>query len=155
MSHPVRPLLLGAIAALLLALCAGAIWSVVALIVVSPVHWMVIPAVAVAVAGSDFLRAAPALSQAAAAAAMTIVSTLYAHYLSAASLVAGVLGIEFQDALTNIGAEMALALSLARTEPWPAAGLLLAPLLAALLVLWRRKRRATARGAPQAARERG
>ena len=104
-------------AALLLALCAGAVWSVVALIVGGDAAFMALPAALVVLHGLAYVKASTRFANVAAALVLYGVAVAYAHYLNAASVVSAQLGLEFLDVLRDVGPEMATALALARTTP--------------------------------------
>lgn len=122
------------LAALALALCAGAVWSVVTVLTGDQAAWMALPAAAVAVFACAALSR-PAL-RAATAAACTLLSALYAYTLGAASVVAMSLGVPFVESLRGIGPEMALAIANARTGP-VASAIVLGCALAAAAVAYR------------------
>ncbi|HVF34798.1 MAG TPA: hypothetical protein VND91_05690 [Candidatus Saccharimonadia bacterium] len=104
----------GAAAAMLLALCAGAIWAVVALILGDDVSWMAAPTALVVLYAISSTKVAARPARAAAALVLYAAAVVYAQYLHSASVVASQLGIGFYDALSGIGPEMAYALATAR-----------------------------------------
>ena len=120
----------------MLALCAGAIWSVVALLTGGNATWMVLPAAVVVVWSLGFMPPIPRLARALVVAALLLATVVYAHVLNAATVLAGQLGVPFKQSLTTMGAEMAWALSLARTPAW-AIALLLATVLGAAVFAYR------------------
>lgn len=120
----------------MLALCAGAIWSVVALLTGGNATWMVLPAAAVVVWSLGFMPPLARLPRAILAAALLLATVAYAHVLNAATVLAGQLGVSFRQSLTTMGAEMAWALSLARTPTW-AVVLLLATVVSVALYAYR------------------
>ena len=122
------------LAALLLALCAGAVWSVVTVITGNQAPWMALPAAALAVFGCSSLRSRA--WRAFAAVACTLISAVYAWVLGAASVVSASLAVPFGESLRSIGPEMALAIATARTGPL-AASFVLAVALVAGAVAWR------------------
>jgi hypothetical protein len=135
-SNPVVAL----VAATALALCAGALWSLVALVLRADAAWMAAPAALVAVVGAGFLKAAPRALAATLALALTLLAAAYALYLNAATLLATRLGIGLGTALRDIGPEMAAALVRARLDPADFALIGGSALLAAA-VAWRRAAR--------------
>ena len=102
------------VAALLLALCAGAVWSVVALLVRGDAPFMAAPTAIVVVYALDYLKLPRGGARAAGALLLYAAAIVYAHYLNAASIVAAQLGVSFVDALVRVGPEMAYALATAR-----------------------------------------
>ena len=120
----------------MLALCAGAIWSVVALLTGGNADWMVIPAAVVVVWSLGFMPPIPRLARALVVAALLLATVVYAHVLNAATVLAAQLGVPFKQSLTTMGPEMAWALSLARTPAW-AIALLLATVLGAAVFAYR------------------
>lgn len=105
-------------AALLLALCAGAVWSVVSLFFRGDASWMSIPTALVVAHAVGYPKLASGLARAALALGLYVAAVSYAHYLDGASAVSAQLGIAFLDALRAVGPEMAWALASARVEPW-------------------------------------
>ena len=105
-------------AALLLALCAGAVWSVVSLFFRGDAPWMAVPTALVVAHAIGYPKPASGLARAALALLLYAAAVAYAHYLDGASAIAGQLGIAFADTLRAIGPEMAWALAGARVEPW-------------------------------------
>jgi hypothetical protein len=102
-------------AALLLALCAGAVWSVVALILGGDAAFMALPAALVVLHGLGYVKPATRMSSVAISLGLYLVAVAYAHYLNAASVISSQLGLEFIDVLRDVGPEMATALTMART----------------------------------------
>lgn len=123
------------IAAVLLALCAGAVWSVLALILGDPSQWFAIAAGLVAIWAVDWVSAPRAIVRATFAAALVFLAAGYAYYLYAASVVSIKLGIPFADTVRVIGVEMAYALSVARA-PLLQGFLIGASALGAAVVSW-------------------
>lgn len=82
----------------MLALCAGAAWSVVALVTGGTAAWMVVPAAVVVVWSLGFMPPLPNAARAIVAPLLLVASVSYAHFLSAASIVASQLGVPFQRA---------------------------------------------------------
>jgi hypothetical protein len=139
-SNPVVAL----VAAAALAMCAGALWSLVALVLRGDVAWMAAPAALVAVIGAGFVKSAPRAVAAALALALTLLAAAYALYLNAATLLATRLGIGLGSALRDVGPEMAAALVRARLDATEFALIGGSALLAAA-VAWRRAARRAAR----------
>lgn len=108
-------------AALLLALCAGAVWSVVALVLGGDAAFMALPAALVVLHALGYVRPATRASSVVVALVLYGVAVGYAHYLNAASVIASQLGLAFLDVLRDVGPEMATALTLARTTALDAA----------------------------------
>jgi hypothetical protein len=104
----------GALAALLLALCAGAVWSVVALFFRGDAPWMAAPAALLILHALGYLKLTHRAARIAAALALYLATIAYAHYLNGASIVSSQLGVGFGDALTALGPEMAWALAITR-----------------------------------------
>lgn len=125
------------VAALMLALCAGAVWSVLALMLGEPAQWMALPCGAVAVWAVDWVAPRHAWVRALLAIFLVLIAAAYAYYLYSASVVSMNLGIPFGDALRRIGAEMAFAVSLARA-PLAQGWLIALSALVAAAVSWRR-----------------
>ena len=123
---------LGFFAALLLALCAGAVWSVVALFTGSGAAWMALPAGIVSGIGIATVGTHDAATRALIAGLLTLTSAAYAYFLNAATVISMTLGIPFQSALADIGAEMAWAMTVARLSAVSAALVAVGALLAAL-----------------------
>jgi len=103
-------------AAVLLALCAGAVWSVVALILGDGAAWMCVPAALVAYHGLSYLKPASAIARVGSVLALYACTVAYAHYLLSASIVSAQLGLHFRDVLLNVGPEMAIALATSRGD---------------------------------------
>lgn len=101
-------------AALLLALCAGAAWAVVALIMGDGAAWMSVPAALVTYHGLSYLKPASRVARAGSVLALYACTVAYAHYLLSASIVSSQLGLHFRDVLWNVGPEMAIALATSR-----------------------------------------
>lgn len=132
------------LAGVLLSLCVGAVWAVVALFTRDQAAWMVLPAALVAVAGSASVPPRLRWLRALFAIVLTFVSVAYAFALIAASIVAGSLDVPLLVTLGRIGPEMAFALAKARTGPVALAMLAAGALLAACLAFWRAGRAAQA-----------
>ena len=120
-------------AALLLALCAGAVWSVVALVLGGDAAFMALPAALVVLHGLGYVKPATRGSSVVAALALYAVAVVYAHYLNAASVVSSQLGLAFLDVLRDVGPEMATALTLARTTALDLATIVIVAIGLALL----------------------
>ncbi|MFO0029400.1 MAG: hypothetical protein ACK558_11275 [Pseudomonadota bacterium] len=101
-------------AALVLALSAGAAWALSALILRGEASFMAAPAAMAAVLGTGWARPRSRIAAALAAAALTLATAAYALYLWSAALVAGGVGIGFDEALLRTGPGMATALLAAR-----------------------------------------
>ena len=122
--------------ALLLALCIGAVWPVIGLVLGSDAYWMALLAALVAAFGTGMLALRAAWLRAAVALALTCVSIAYAQFLNAAVLVTGAVGLPFRAVVTTMGADMALLLARLRLSTAGAvviaAALVLAATIAAL-----------------------
>ena len=127
-----------AVAALLLALCAGAVWSVVALLVDGDAPWMAAPTALVIVHALGYLKLPPGPERAAGALSLYLAAIAYAYYLNGASIVASQLGLGYVDVLKSIGPEMAWALATTRGNVVDAAVL---AAIALLLVVFAARRR--------------
>jgi hypothetical protein len=114
-SKPSNPVV-SLIAAIALALCAGALWSLVSLVLRGDAAWMAAPAALVAVIGAGFIKSAHRAVAATLALALTLLAAVYALYLNAATLIATRLGLDLGTALRDIGPEMATALMRARLD---------------------------------------
>ena len=135
------------LAALLLALCAGAVWSVATVLSGNQAPWMALPAAALAVFACSSLRSRA--WRALTAFLCTLISAVYAWVLAAASVVSSSLAVPFGESLLGIGPEMALAIASARTGPL-AASFVLAVALAAGAVAWKWPRQAQEMAPPVA-----
>jgi hypothetical protein len=133
----VRASLFAPLTALLLALCVGAVWPVVALVLRSDAAWMALFAALVAVFAVGLLALRTRWARAAIALLLTLVSVTYAQYLSAAAVVTSMLGIPFRTVLGSMGPEMAFALARARLSAVDAALIGVALALAAALAVLR------------------
>ena len=102
----------------MLALCAGAIWSVVALLTDGSANWMVLPAAAVVVWSLGFMPPLSGPARAVVAFLLLLACIVYAQLLNAASVLAGQLGLPFKEALLTMGPELAWAVARARTPVW-------------------------------------
>ncbi len=139
--------------ALVLALAAGSVWSVVIQWTEDPAGWMAIP-VALLVASAP-VQLGPADTAGASASrqfllngSMLALATLYAQYLGAAAVVGRELGFDFLRTLREIGPELAFALAHARAGLLDWLGLCAATALLALFA-WRSGRpRASKRRQP-------
>lgn len=128
-------------AGLMLSLAAGAVWSLLALMVRADLPLLALPLALVAALAAGFVPLRHAGARAAWAALLTLAGIAYAQFLHAANLVSIALGAPLRDTLASIGTEMAFALSLARLSRVGAIAIALAPVVAALLA-WRAARRA-------------
>lgn len=124
----------------MLALAAGAVWSLVAMLMRDDVPWMAIPLALVGALAAGLVPVRHAYARAAWAAILTLAGIAYAQFLHAANIVSFALGTPLREALAAIGTEMAFALSLARVSRVGAILIVLAPLIAAALA-WRAARR--------------
>lgn len=127
-----------AFAALMLMLCVGAAWSVVALLTRTDAAWMSLPAALIAVLGTGWQSSGAPLLHAVAAAGLTTLATVYGLYLHAATLVALRLGLEFRETLLALGPQMASTIIGDRlsTAEWLLIGACIA--IAAIAAAWRR-----------------
>lgn len=144
MPRPFVSSLAAGFAALLLALCAGAVWSVVGVFFQTTAIFMVVPAIYVArhAVGVTRLRA-PAL-RALIAALLVVATAAYALYLHAASAITSYVGVSFPEALATIGPKLAWMIAMARTSPAGHFVLAAAPLVAALVEYVEARRRSIA-----------
>lgn len=127
---------IGVVTALMCALAAGAVWSVMALHVYLDLIFFAIPVaiiVAWALRSNGFVRSA---AGAAIAAFFTLIAFVYAGYLLAAAKVAAFLGVSMRSTVINIGPEMAAAVAWTDLTAWRIATMLFAVALSAWLV-WR------------------
>lgn len=131
----------GAFAGLMLALAAGAVWSLLALMMRADLPWMALLLAAVGAFAAGFVPSRSAFRRAAWAALLTGAGIAYAQFLHAANVISIALGTPLRDTLAAIGTEMAFALSLARLSRVGAIAIALAPVVAAVLA-WRAARRA-------------
>jgi hypothetical protein len=128
----------GFVTAILLALCVGAVWPVVAVLSRSDAPWMALVAAVVAVFSVGMFALQAAWLRVALALALTAISVVYAQYLLAAAVVTGIMGLPFRDVVASIGPEMACALACTRATPTAAALILGALIAAALGAYWRK-----------------
>ena len=126
-----------AITALLLALCVGAVWPVIGMILHSDAAWMGIAAAVVAGFGAGMLALPRAWARAVVALLLTAVSIAYAQYLNAAAVVTGAIGIPFRAVVSTMGPEMAFALARARMSSTGALVMALALVIAAAIAVLR------------------
>jgi hypothetical protein len=136
-----------ALLGLLVALCGGALWPVVALVTSSDAPWMAFAPAASALLATTSLALGSPLLRALTAALYTSIGIAYGQFLIAAGVVAGGLGVPIRSALVDMGPELAFALAWARNRG-PALWLMLAAIvIAALVAAWmgRRPRGATGR----------
>ena len=127
-------------AGLMVALAAGAVWSLVALMLRNDAPWMAIPLALVGAIAAGFVPVRHAWGRAAWAALLTLAGIAYAQFLHAANVISIALGTPLRDTLAAIGTEMAFALSVARVSRIGAIAIVAAPFLAAALA-WHRARR--------------
>lgn len=124
-----RPAATGAVPlAVMLALAAGSVWSVVIQWTESPAGWMAVPVallIASAPAQLGLTRSSQTtqLQQLMVNGLMLGLATLYAQYLGAAGVVGRELGFDFLRTLREIGPELAIALARQRAGPLDWAGL--------------------------------
>jgi len=124
-----------ALTGLLIALCGGALWPIVALVTRSDAAWMAFACALSAVLAVLGLRASPGV-RAACAAFYTILGIAYAQYLIASGVIAGTLGVSLRNAVVGLGPEMAFALAYARASRMSLAMMALA-VVGAAWVAWR------------------
>lgn len=121
---------------MLLALCAGAVWAVIALIAGDDASWMSAGVALAVLYALSTLKLDRGPGRAAAALVLYAAGVVYAQYLHSASVVASQLGIGYFDALSGIGPEMAYALATARGNPVDAAVIAVVG-VALAVVAWR------------------
>lgn len=134
--------------ALLLALCVGAVWPVVALFSRGDAAWMALAAGLVAACSVGLLAIETPWVRALLAAALTLVSIAYAKYLTAAAAVTAVMGLPFRVVVATIGPEMAFAIARARLTPVDRLLLLAGVALAVVGALRRTARQAQPSASP-------
>ncbi len=130
------------VAALLLAVGSGAAWAMIAIVLRGEAAWMALPAAMAAVIGATGMVRAVAWRRALAAGLLTGLAAAVAMYLKAGLLIAGGLGLDFADALTALGPEMAIAMARARLSPLEQATIVVCSLLAAGVAWHQTSRRA-------------
>ncbi len=107
---------LGVIGGILLVLCAGALWSVVALLTGGVALWMALPVAGVAVVATDWCGLAHPAMRAALTLALLAMATVYACILYSGTVIAMSMGMRFGDALVMMGPELALIMGRLRLE---------------------------------------
>jgi len=118
---------------LLVALCGGALWPVVALITASDAPWMAFAPTLSALLATSGLALASPLLRALVAAVYTGIGSAYGQYLIAAGVIASGLGVSLRSALLDTGPELGFALARARNSDAALWLMLAAIVLAAVL----------------------
>src|SRR4249920_3919478 len=121
-----------ALLGLLVALCGGALWPVVALVTASDAPWMAFAPAATALVATGGLAMGSAVLRALTAAFYTGIGIAYGQYLIAAGVVANGLGVPLRSALFDMGPELGFALAWTRNRG-PALWLMLAAIVLAAL----------------------
>jgi hypothetical protein len=124
---------LTALLGLLVALCGGAVWPVVALLTGSDAPWMAFASTVTALLAASSLAMPSQWLRAAVAAAYAAIGIAYAQYLIAAGVIAGTLGVPVRTAIFNTGTDLAFAMARSRNSATALALMLVAVGVAALL----------------------
>lgn len=129
------------LAAALLALCAGAVWSVVAVVTAGPAAWMVVPTIYATRFGLSHVPYRSPSARALLTALLVAAGMAYALYLQAASLITSQLGVPFGESVKTIGPTLAWMLMSSRIGPVALGVLIFAPALAAAIEFIESRRR--------------
>ena len=130
------------LAAILLALCAGAVWSVVSVVTGDTAAWMVVPTIYATRFGLSHVPYRSPVFRASLSALLVIAGTAYALYLQAASLITSQLGVPFGESVRTVGPTLAWMMMYARLPPLAFASLAAAPLVAATVEFVESRRKA-------------
>lgn len=122
------PHLLGWIAALLITLCLGGLWSLLTLMAGTELPWFAVVVGLGVLPASLFLRPGRRSARLVGLPLLALVGMAYAHALSAATAVARASGLDFGEVVGALGLPLLLDLAWLRSAPaevaWMAFGLL-------------------------------